>query len=77
MISSQSQPIGQTGLAAGAATPCAECGRPAEVLLRFSLESTSGPVRHMRTRCEAGHVLTPLIAQPSSRLAAADSNERC
>ena len=36
-------------------TTCPDCGSIAEVLDRFVLESTNGPVEHARTRCIAGH----------------------
>ena len=32
-------------------TTCPDCGSIAEVLDRFVLESTAGPVEHARTRC--------------------------
>ncbi len=37
------------------ATACPECGRPAEVVDRFLLESTDGPVEHVQVRCIAKH----------------------
>lgn len=36
-------------------TRCPDCGSIAEVLERFVLESTDGPVEHARIRCIAGH----------------------
>jgi len=33
---------------------CPECGLPAEVLERFVLESTDGPVEMVRLRCLTG-----------------------
>lgn len=33
---------------------CPECGLPAEVTSRFTLESTDGPVEHVRIRCIRG-----------------------
>jgi hypothetical protein len=36
-------------------TTCPECGLIAEVLDRFVLEGTQGPVEHARIRCIAGH----------------------
>ena len=36
-------------------TTCPECAAPAEVLDRFVLESTAGPVDHARVRCVRGH----------------------
>jgi hypothetical protein len=34
---------------------CPECDRLATVLDRCVLESTDGPVEHVRIRCAAGH----------------------
>jgi hypothetical protein len=34
---------------------CPECGQNAEVQWRTILESTDGPVEHVKTRCVAGH----------------------
>jgi hypothetical protein len=34
---------------------CPECDRSATVLDRCVLESTDGPVEHVRIRCAAGH----------------------
>jgi hypothetical protein len=39
---------------------CPECELPAEVIGRFSLLSTDGPIAHVKTACLAGHVFTPL-----------------
>jgi hypothetical protein len=36
-------------------TRCPDCDSIAEVLERFVLESTAGPVEHARIRCIAGH----------------------
>jgi hypothetical protein len=38
---------------------CPECELPAEVVERFPLQSTDGPIVHVRIGCFAGHVLTP------------------
>jgi hypothetical protein len=35
-------------------TTCPECGAPAEVVDRFVLPSTHGPVEHVKTRCVTG-----------------------
>jgi hypothetical protein len=37
---------------------CPDCGLPAEVLDRFILPSTDGPVEHLKTRCITGHWFT-------------------
>jgi hypothetical protein len=53
---------------------CPECNQPAEVLDRFALESTDGPVEHVRLCCLARHhFLVPaeaLTRAASNRLAA-------
>ena len=36
-------------------TTCPDCGALAEVLDRFVLESTDGPIDHARIRCVRGH----------------------
>jgi hypothetical protein len=36
-------------------TTCPECGAPAEVTDRFVLESTDGPIEHVRVRCAGMH----------------------
>jgi hypothetical protein len=35
-------------------TNCPECGAPAEVIDRFVLPSSDGPVEHVKTRCVTG-----------------------
>jgi len=37
------------------------CGLPARVLDQWTFDSTDGPVEHVKTRCRAGHVLTPSV----------------
>jgi hypothetical protein len=34
---------------------CPECHEPAQVLQRVTLESTDGPLEHVKVRCDAGH----------------------
>ncbi len=34
---------------------CPSCGSPAEIVARTSLDSTDGPVEHLRIRCLEGH----------------------
>ena len=36
-------------------TTCPDCGAPAEVTDRFVLESTDGPIEHVKVRCAAMH----------------------
>ena len=37
---------------------CPSCHEPAEILDRFSLETTDGPMRHLKIRCTGGHWYT-------------------
>ena len=39
-------------------TDCPDCGLPAEVIDRSTLQSTDGPVDHVKTRCVVGHWFT-------------------
>ena len=39
---------------------CPQCGAAARITERFKLESTAGPVEHLRTGCVNNHWLTPL-----------------
>ena len=39
----------------------ARCGLPAEVLRRFVIESTSGPLESVMIKCLAGHFFTAPI----------------
>ena len=42
---------------------CPQCQQPAEVLDRFVLESTDGPVEHLRVSCvDRHHFLLPAEA---------------
>ena len=36
-------------------TTCPECVAPGEILDRFVLASTDGPIEHIHLRCAAGH----------------------
>lgn len=40
---------------------CPECGRVADVVDRFALASTDGPVEHIRLRCPGRHHLTIIV----------------
>jgi hypothetical protein len=55
-------PTGQDG--AGGVIPCPDpvCPAPARVVDRFVLESTDGPVEHVKTHCEQGHGFTLRVA---------------
>jgi hypothetical protein len=37
---------------------CPECDEPAHVLQRFTLQSTDGPLEHVKVRCRDGHWFT-------------------
>jgi hypothetical protein len=37
---------------------CPTCHERAEIVDRFSLDSTDGPLRHLKIRCAAGHWYT-------------------
>jgi hypothetical protein len=51
-------------------TACPEtgCGLPAEIIDRFVLQSTDGPVEHVRTHCLGRHIFTV----PTARLRPVD-----
>jgi len=34
---------------------CPECSEPAEIIDSFTLNSTDGPLEHVKVRCQAGH----------------------
>ena len=58
--------------------PCPQCGAPAQITERFHLDSTAGPVEHLRTGCVDNHWLTPLAetlagARPIHTPAAAEA----
>jgi hypothetical protein len=38
---------------------CPQCGAPAWITERFWLDSTDGPVEHLKTGCLSKHWLTP------------------
>jgi hypothetical protein len=38
-------------------TSCPECGAPAEIVDRDALESTDGPIEHVKIRCVHRHWL--------------------
>jgi hypothetical protein len=39
--------------------PCPQCGAPAQITERFWLDSTEGPVKHLKTGCVSKHWFTP------------------
>jgi hypothetical protein len=61
--------------------PCPQCGAPARITERFWLDSTDGPIEHLKTGCSSKHWLTPLaemvqaeqVATPDRDLAARPS----
>ena len=40
---------------------CPQCGAPAQITERFRLDSTDGPVEHVKVGCERGHWFTPTV----------------
>jgi hypothetical protein len=58
-------------------TGCPQCGQPAMITDRFVLESTDGPVEHLRTYCVARHRLmlsTELLVRSAALARAADAS---
>jgi hypothetical protein len=51
--------------------PCPECGAPAQITERFWLDSTDGPLEHLKTGCVNNHWLTPRAETVDQDLAAA------
>ena len=47
-------------------TWCPDCGRTAEVIDRFWLPSTDGPLEHVKTRCITGPWFVTLV-EPDRR----------
>jgi hypothetical protein len=45
---------------------CPECGAPAEVVERFVLDSTDGPIEHATVRCADRHRFTVLVERLTS-----------
>jgi hypothetical protein len=41
--------------------PCPQCDASAQISERFWLDSTAGPVEHVKTGCERGHWFTPTV----------------
>ena len=41
---------------------CPQCDSPAEIIDRFTLNGTGGPLAHVKTMCVAGHWFTPRAA---------------
>jgi hypothetical protein len=39
--------------------PCPQCGAPAEITERFWLDSTDGPIEHLKFGCLSKHWFTP------------------
>lgn len=51
-----------TGITTPALVGCPECRAPAEILDRFVLEGTDGPVEHVTVRCVRRHRFTMLTS---------------
>ena len=41
--------------------PCPQCGAPARITERFWLDSTDGPVEHLKIGCRSTHWFTPPV----------------
>lgn len=55
-------------------TTCPECGAPAEILDRATLESTDGPIEHVKLTCVRRHwFLMSTGSLASARRRAADA----
>ena len=55
---------------------CPECAAPAEVVDRFVLESTDGPIEHAIVTCPERHRFTVLVERLASRPAGGASTAR-
>ena len=56
---------------------CPECAAPAEVVDRFALPGTDGPVEHVKLTCLARHwLLLPVTALPAMGTIAAPTETR-
>jgi hypothetical protein len=51
--------------------PCPECGAPSQITERFWLDSTDGPIEHLKTGCVNNHWLTPRVETVDQQLLAA------
>ena len=49
-------------------TSCPDCGEPAEVVDRFVMPSTDGPVEHVRTYCVLRHWFLAPVADGQSSI---------
>jgi hypothetical protein len=45
---------------------CPTCRRPVEIIELFTLQSTEGPVRHVKVRCPGGHAYHVLMDEVTS-----------
>jgi hypothetical protein len=55
--------------------PCPECGAPAQITERFWLDSTDGPIEHLKTGCVNNHWLTPRVETVDRQLLAATHDD--
>jgi hypothetical protein len=39
---------------------CPQCAQPAQIVDRFALGGTDGPLEHVKVGCQNGHWFTPL-----------------
>ena len=59
---------------------CPQCDQPALVTDRFVLESTDGPIEHLRTLCLTGHrfmLSTDMLTRSAMFANTADSPAAC
>ncbi|HEY6796530.1 MAG TPA: hypothetical protein VI248_17785 [Kineosporiaceae bacterium] len=49
--------------------PDPDCGAPAEIVDRWTVQSTDGPVEHVTTRCLHRHRFTPRVERLRGRVA--------
>jgi hypothetical protein len=50
---------------------CPQCAAPAQITERFWLDSTDGPVEHLKTNCVNNHWFTPRVEMVQPEWAAA------
>lgn len=55
---------------------CPDCGAPAEIVDRFVLNSTDGPLEHLKLWCVMGHWFTVLTENLPATTATAEEVHR-
>jgi hypothetical protein len=65
--------LDQEGTQMHESIPCPQCGAEARITERFWLDSTDGPVEHLKTNCVNNHWFTPRAEMvDAERLSALD-----